>query len=254
VIDKVRLGTTKLLVSRISFGTTPLSGVSWKRESALSPEEGGRVLRRALELGINYWDSAEGYGSHLHIREALKGVERSNIVISTKTNAKEEYEVRKCIKTSLQELGSEYIDIYYLHRINSLKELRRKRKVIKALVKLREEGFIRHIGVSSHSHRVIDAVVELPEVEVIMAKINKIGYRTESPPQLMLNALSSAYDAGKGVVIMKVLAYGKLSIREALEWALRLPFVHTVCIGMRTIKEVEENVRLYHEIKEGTKS
>lgn len=59
-IDRVKFGNTDLRVSRLSFGTIPFGGRGWRRDPAISPEEAGKVLKRAYELGVNYWDSAEG--------------------------------------------------------------------------------------------------------------------------------------------------------------------------------------------------
>lgn len=157
------------------------------------------------------------------------------MIISTKTKTSTKEEAWYCIKNSLNELGTEYIDIYYMHYVNSIEEFKRRAGAFKALIEAKESGLIKHIGLSTHKAEVVRAMIEVPEIEIIMAKVNKIGYQTESPPEEMLKAIREAYEAGKGICIMKVLAYGKLSIREALEWSLSLPYIHTVCIGMRTI-------------------
>ncbi len=249
LVDKVVLGKTGLKVSRLSFGTTPLGGRSWRREPAIPPEEGGIILEQALRLGINYWDTAEGYGTHAHVREGLRRVRREEVVISTKTNACTEEEAWKCITRSLNELGTDYIDIYFMHYVNRPEELKRRQGALRAMLEAKESRLIKHIGLSTHRAEVVEVAASMPEIEVLMAKVNKLGYRTESPPERMLEALEKAYEQGKGICIMKVLAYGMLSVEEAFRWAFRIPFVHTVCVGMRTMRELEENVRIYLKVK-----
>ena len=251
LVDKIKLGKTNLYVSRISFGTIPFGGRGWRKDPAITPEEAALVLERAFRLGINYWDTAEGYGTHIHVREGLKRVKREEVVISTKTKAVSKEEAWQCIKNSLSELDTNYIDIYYMHYVNSIEEFRRRSGALEALLEAKDSGMIKYIGVSTHKAEVVKFLIEIPEIDVIMAKVNKIGHRIESPPEMMLEALQEAYNAGKGICIMKILAYGKLNIREALEWALSLPYVHSICIGMRTIQEVEENLRIYNELIEG---
>ena len=68
-MDRTILGPTGLNVSRLCFGTIPFGERGWRKDPSVAPEEAGKVLRRAFELGLNFWDSAEGYGSHPHVRE-----------------------------------------------------------------------------------------------------------------------------------------------------------------------------------------
>lgn len=93
----------------------------------------------------------------------------------------------------------------------------------------------------------MEKVIELPEIDVIMAKLNKTG-RMDCPLNDMLKAVEKAYDKGKGIVSIKLLAYGDLGVREGLEYSLNLPFIHSSCLGIRTIQELEQDVETYRTI------
>lgn len=246
-MEKILFGRTGLKVSRICFGTIPFGGKGWRKDPYLEPTEAGKVLKRAFELGINFWDTAEGYRSHPHVREGLKYVPREEIILSTKTTQKTYEGAKESLKKTLQEIGTDYIDIYYLHYVKSPEDLENRKGAIQAFKEAIDEGYVRHIGVSTHWNEVVEKLLEFLEIEVVMVKLNKIG-RMDSPLQAMLKAVEKAYINGKGIVCMKIAAYGDLSIREGLEYALNLPFIHSVCLGMRTIQEVEEDVKIYQRI------
>ena len=248
-MDKIILGQTGLEVSRLSFGGIPFGGRGWRKDPYVPPKVAAKVLKRAFDLGINFWDTAERYGSYPHFREGLKLVNREKIILSTKTR-EESYEGAKTsIRNSLQELGTEYIDIYYLHFVNELESLEaRRRGALKALIEAKEKGLVRHIGLSTHRSNIVEKALEIPEIEVFMVKMNKIEERMQCTLKDMLKAAKKAYEKGKGIVVIKILAYGKLTVEEGLEWALNLPFVHSVCLGMRTMQELEEDVEIYNKI------
>ena len=108
-VPKVKLGSTGLEVSKLGIGPP----------TNLSPEEGDRLLIGSYELGVNFWDTSDDYGSHPHIASALKYVPRKDVVISTKTYAKNGKEATESLKNSLKELETDYLDIFLLHFVQS---------------------------------------------------------------------------------------------------------------------------------------
>jgi aryl-alcohol dehydrogenase-like predicted oxidoreductase len=70
-MDKIILGNTGLTVSRLCFGGIPFGGTGWRRDPSMEPKDAGKVLKRAFELEINFWDTAEGYKSHPPIGQGL---------------------------------------------------------------------------------------------------------------------------------------------------------------------------------------
>ena len=106
-IPKVRLGRTELYVTKTSFGALPVQRIGH--------EAARKLLRRAYESGINYFDTANMYtDSEEKIGEALHDV-RQNIVISTKSGGKDKKTVREHIELSLRRMRTDYIDLFQFH-------------------------------------------------------------------------------------------------------------------------------------------
>lgn len=248
-ISKTRLGPTDLKVSVMGFGTIPFGGKSWKKAPSIPPVRGGKVLTKALELGINYWDTAEGYNTHPHVREALAQVRRSDVVISTKSTRKSLDGVRARVERSLAELDTSYIDLYFLHAVDSVPDLRERCSgALRAMEEARNEGLIRFIGLSTHQAKVVNAAADVEDIDVILAPVNKTGHMpSDNSRDEMVSAIEKAYDAGKGMALMKILAYGDVTLEEGLEFSLSVP-AHTTLIGMRNLKELEEDVEIFHRV------
>ena len=143
-------------------------------------------------------------------------------------------------------MGTDYLDIYYLHAVRA-EDLQRREGALRALVEARDVGLVNHIGVSTHWNTTVGKVTELSEIDVVMVKLNKKG-RMDCPLNDMLKAVEGAYAKGKGIVSMKLLAYGDLGVREGLEYSINLPFIHSACIGIRTLQELEQDVETYKTI------
>ena len=111
-MEKIKFGRTNLMVSRVGFGALPIQRISL--------EDAGYLLRKAYDNGINFFDTARGYtDSEEKIGYALSDV-RSNIIIATKTHAKDKKTLFKDLETSLKTMKTDYIDIYQLHNPSEL--------------------------------------------------------------------------------------------------------------------------------------
>lgn len=107
IMDKIRLGRTNLMVTRSGFGALPIQRVSL--------EEAKKILRKAYENGINFFDTARAYtDSEEKIGYSLADV-RSDIIIATKSHAKDKKSLLRDIEISLSKLKTDYIDIFQLH-------------------------------------------------------------------------------------------------------------------------------------------
>jgi len=256
-VPLVSLGNTGLKVSKLGFGTVDF-GVPLN----LSPEEGGRILMESYKLGTNFWDSSDDYGSHPHIASALKLVPRKEVIVSTKTSAKSGEEARKCLKSSLKELDTDYIDIFLLHYVKS-DWIYGCRRVLKELNEIKTTGIVRAIGLSTHSVTVVREASQFEEVDVIMticckasqALIRKLGDNfplEDGSIREMFQAIKLAHSSGKGVVAMKVLG-GRISgpapplarnYQSSIRSIANLDFVDAMVIGMRSLNEVKKNVKV----------
>jgi len=128
-LNRVRLGGTGLEVSRLCFGTEPFAirkgPDGMKSQGDLAPEAGGGVLRDALSMGVNFWDTSDDYGTHPHVRVGLSLVDRREVVVADKSNAATFEEGREAVDLSLASLGTDYVDLMLLHNV-PLKTVRRR--------------------------------------------------------------------------------------------------------------------------------
>lgn len=141
-MDNVRFGRTGLMVSRTGFGALPIQRITI--------EEAGRLLVKAYENGINFFDTARAYSdSEEKIGYALSEY-RKDIIIATKTMAKDRKELFTQLETSLSNLKTDYIDIYQLHNPDELPDPEDPESTYSAMLEAREKGMIRFLGITCH--------------------------------------------------------------------------------------------------------
>ena len=239
-IARAELGRTGLKVSRLAFGTGYLDG---------PVAAGTRLLVEAYELGVNFWDTSDDYGTHPHVARALREVGREDVVIATKTYAATATGARRSVTKALRELGVEAVDIFLLHAADSVAELKTKGPALEGLAQAREAGLIRAVGVSSHSREVLSRLLALPEVDVALVVVNRTGaWMKDARPREMGAVIRRLYQSGRGVYGMKALGSGQVTgaeVTPALRWAFRFPYAHSICVGMTTEEELRSNVRLW---------
>ena len=242
-----RLGQTGLMVSRLSFGTGALAG--------LTPRVGGELLVKAFGIGANLWDGSSDYGTYAHMRYALKHIPREQVIIVTKTYAENDDQTERDVATALRKLGTDYIDILLLHytRPEWLGQPPRLPVSILDQKKLRR---VRALGISTHSVATVRLAAEMPEVQVVETVVNQggrfnasdgtIGEIEDGTSLEMLSALKIIRSAGRGVIAMKVLGSGILrdAPTAAIHWVAALSEVDTMCIGMRSLQEIETDARI----------
>ena len=111
-MEKVRFGKTGLMVSKVAFGGIPIMRIS--------RAEAAHIVREAINLGINFIDTAHGYtDSEEKIGEAIKGMKREDIIIASKSPANDKQAFNEHLDLSLKRLGVEYIDIYQFHGVST---------------------------------------------------------------------------------------------------------------------------------------
>lgn len=148
-MDKTIFGRTGLSVSVMGLGCGGPSGLG--RKTNKSEAESIAIVRQALDLGVNFIDTAESYQTESMVGAALQGVDRDQVVISTKKSYREEISpklVRQGCEESLRRLGTDYIDIYNLHGVALQDYPKLRAEILPTFQDLRDEGKIRFIGVS----------------------------------------------------------------------------------------------------------
>lgn len=251
-VPPVKLGNTGLEVSKLGFGTFDFGIPSLN----ISPKEGGRILIESRKFGINFWDTAEGYGTHPHVAYALKHLPRGEVVVSTKTYVRSIKGVKESLKNSLKELGTDYVDVFMLHCVER-GEIGKCRQLLKWLSDAKTSGEIRAAGLSTHSVAVVREMARSDDVDVIMAvccgadqeTIDKFHGRVplkDGSINDMLHAIELAHSDGKGTVAMKVLGGGAPPFvedyRSSIKAIAQLSFVDAMVVGMRNLDEVRRNV------------
>lgn len=228
------LGRTGIKVKSLGFGGIPIQRVS--EEEAIS------VVRCCYDFGINYFDTARLYTvSEERIGKALEGV-REKVIIATKSAHRNKDGVLQDLETSMKNLRTDYIDIYQLHAVSSREaweQVTAENGALEALYEARDEGKIRHLGITSHDIDLLSEIVRKRIFETILVPYN---YLTTQPE---LELLPLCRRLNVGTVIMKPLGGGALSnARAALKFVMANESVDVVIPGMMTVSEVEENVSI----------
>ncbi len=209
-MKRVQLGSTGIGIFPLIYGTLPLGPL----QAGIAPREGGRLIRHALEQGITMLDTAALYGTYPHVREGLKGW-RGEVTIATKTHAADAAGAREHVELALRELGRERLDIVHIHGARVADPFTERTAVLEALLMMKQEGKIAHVGLSSHYIEAFRKTASHPEIEVVHPLINKNGMGIlDGTAAEMAGAIAACAGSGQGVYAMKALAGGNL-ISEA---------------------------------------
>jgi len=241
-MNKVALGNTGLRITPLIYGTLPLGPL----QAGLSPAEGGRLIRHALELGVNMLDTAELYETYAHIRAGIEGF-RGELFIASKTHAPDAALARAHVERALRELGRERLDLVLLHGARIADPFVERTEVLEELLRMKAEGKIGHVGLSSHFIAAIRKAADHPEIEVVHPLINRIGMGIlDGTPVEMAEAILACSRSGTGVYAMKALAGGNLiaEARASIRYVLDLPGVDALALGMLSEEEIEANLSL----------
>jgi predicted aldo/keto reductase-like oxidoreductase len=261
------LGKTGLKVTSLGFGcmTTP------------DPT----VIRRAADLGINLFDTARVYqngNNERMVGVALKDV-RQKVIISSKSTAKAKAELLADLDTSLRELGTDYLDIWYLHVKNEPEQV--TPDLLEAQQMAKQSGKIRFAGVSTHFNmdKMLAYLAKAGQVDVVLTTYNfamrsvdaAMNANPDAPKTDMTEAIRSARKTGLGIVVMKVMAGGVSRVQRgdrvyganpqelskrlgqpgapaaAIKWALQNESVDTAEVCMSNHDELDENLRAMAE-------
>ncbi len=242
-MEKVRLGKTNMMVTRLGFGGIPIQ--------RLSEEDAVAVVRKCLDLRITFIDTANAYTtSEERIGKAIAG-RRKGLILATKSGARNREGVEKHLNLSLERLEVDYIDLYQFHGVSTFKDLETvldpegPRAVLEDA---RKAGRIRHIGITSHSMDVAKEAVKSGQFETLMFPFNFI---TSEPADELL-PLAKEYDVG--FIVMKPLAGGMLdNATVAFKYLLQFPDVVSIP-GIEQTWEIEEIVKIYQGPKQMTEA
>jgi aryl-alcohol dehydrogenase-like predicted oxidoreductase len=244
--DRIKLGPRGVELSRLAMGTgTDGVGGSSNQTRKLGMAGLANLFDAAYDQGVTFWDSADQYGTHPHVKEALKRVKRERVTILSKTHASTEKEMRADLDRFRRELGTDYIDILLLHCMMDDDWPERKKGAMAVISEAQEKGIVRTHGTSCHTLGALKAAARNPWVEVDLARINPAQAQMDSDPATVISVLKQMKAAGKGVIGMKILGAGALRNRvdESLQFALSLDCVDCFTIGSESRAEMEDLLR-----------
>jgi aryl-alcohol dehydrogenase-like predicted oxidoreductase len=243
--DKVTLGKTGVQVSLVGMGTGSHGSGQASNQTRLGVKGFTKVVRHALDRGVCFFDVADQYGSHVYLREALKGVPRDQYVLQTKTHATNFADARSHLERYRMELGVEYIDIVLLHCMQKAGWPAENRGSMEYLAKAKEEKIIRAHGTSCHGMDPLRTAAKNPFVEVDLARINPEGLiMDDKKPDEVASQLEEMHAAGKGVIGMKILGEGRFKEPErrdaSLRFVLGLGTVDAFIIGFESAEQIDD--------------
>lgn len=235
------LGRTKLKVSVLGFGTIRTSNAA--------------VIHRGLELGINFFDTAECYrrgNSEVDLGKALRG-RREQVVVATKWHTDGHTPAKDLLESldgSLQRLGMDYVDLIQIHGAETEAQVNSD-ELWEAFTTARQAGKARFHGLSTHGNQaaVIRAAIKSGRYDAVLPAHNAMTATSVGP------AIQEAHRAGLGVIVMKALAPAHEGKQEealaklhgnpyqrAIQWVVQDRNVSTVIVDMPTFDELEEDV------------
>lgn len=243
-MDYKYLGNTNIKVSQLGFGALTLS----RLQKNLTYSESEYLLDAALEYGINFFDTSEFYDNYYNL-SSLSKHRNKDIVVISKSYAYTKEGARKSVEKALRELKRDYIDVFCLHEQESALTLKGHHEAILELEKMKKEGLIRAVGISTHFIDCVKSAAENQHVEIIQAITNYQGVGiVDGTLMEMTKALEYAQSKGKGIYGMKVLGGGSLheDILKSFEFIKNYPYIDAFALGIGDISELKLAVEFFN--------
>jgi len=233
-MNTIPLGDTGLKVSAVGFGGIPIT--------RLPPDEAAGLIRRALEGGVNFIDTAYSYpGSEERIGLAVRGLPRERFVIASKDASRDGAMFARHVDESLQRLGQAWLDVMQLHNVSdraTWDDVRAARGALPALLRLRDRGLVRHVGVTCHNAELAAELVETRLFETVQVPFNFIA---DEATELVARCV----EKGIGFIGMKPFAGGAIEDAVlALGFLQEYPSAVPIP-GIETRAELEQVLELY---------
>jgi predicted aldo/keto reductase-like oxidoreductase len=234
-MDKVRLGRTNLIVTKLGWGGIPIQRA--EESQAVS------LLRGVVEMGVDLLDTARGYtNSERRIGLALQKIDKP-VILSSKSPVRTD-KIYDQVHESLRQLQVKKVHIYHLHNVSKFEDYEKVMGpggAYEGLKRARDEGLIDHIGLTSHSLDVLERVLEENHFEVIMACYSFLE------PEAAQKVLPLARAKDVGVLTMKPFSGGVIEeVGPALRFVLSTPDVVPIP-GSETLEKARENWRVFSE-------
>jgi aryl-alcohol dehydrogenase-like predicted oxidoreductase len=242
----VTLGSTGLAVSELCIGTLPMGPL----QTNVPLDTAAEILLKAMENGVNFFDTAQIYRTYPYLQKASKQFGK-DVIIASKSTAADYKGMEDAITEAMKELDREYIDIFHLHAARVDETVFEQRAgAIEALLKAKQKGYVRFIGISSHHPGAVAKAAQVPEMDVVYPLVNKagMGILAGGLPK-MLESIELLRKSDKGMYAMKALAGGYLvgEMLDAIGYVRAIPGMQSVSVGVVTIEELNLQLRIFND-------
>lgn len=217
------------------------------------PETAHKMLERALDFGINYWDTARSYQNSEELMGPVVEKRRKEIFLVSKSSTKTYDTFMKELEGSLKALRTDHIDLYHMHNWQPNKgdtSPKAREGAFKAVIKAKEQGIIKHFGVTGHSGP--DILIECIKAFDPDALLTIFPANRPDNGRYEDELLPLAVERNMGVIAMKTVKHVKNSDeqpRELVRYALSLPGVSTAIVGTGDIDHLESNAKMATSFK-----
>ena len=225
-MSKIQLGSTGITIEKNGFGCLPIQRVT--------KEEAAYLLRKAVDGGMNYFDTARAYSdSEEKVGYAFSGM-RDKVVIATKTGAQTAEGMWKDLESSLNMLGTDYIDIYQFHNPAFCPRPGGEDGLYDVALTAKKQGKIRHIGITNHRLAVAKEAIASGLYETLQFPFCYLAVEAD------FEIVQMCKEKNMGFISMKALS-GGLITNSAAAYAFQAQFDHVLPIwGVQREKELDE--------------
>ena len=251
-VSRSVLGKTGAKTSRLGLGL----GSRFWRPFSEDPEKTEEILTLALSYGINYWDTARGYGESEEMIGPTVEKHRDKIYLVSKSPSRDYDGFMRDLETGLKLLRTDHIDLYHLHNMNPNKDDMDaiEKGAAKAAMKAREEGMIKNFGLTGHTGP-----------EILMEGINRwnpAAVMSVFPADRPMDGayedklLPLAREKNVGMIAMKSIRHARNTSwpgPQLIRYAMSLPGITTTIVGLDSVAHLKENVEMASNFKPMTK-
>lgn len=254
-LQKVKLGNSGLETTLLGIGTGVHAG---NRTSFLTKQDKNKslaLLRHAYDRGIRNFDCADTYGTHELVAEALDGMKREEIHLTSKIwfrdggiPENERPDANIVVDRFRKELNTDYIDLVQIHCMVDENWTETMKPQMDILSDLKAKGIVKAHGVSVHSLDAMKDAVNHPWVDVIHVRINPYGIAMDKPePEEVVEVIQQLYESGKGIIGMKLVGNGKLrddskKIDDSLKFVFGLGTISAAIVGFEEIEQIDNYI------------
>lgn len=231
----------KTNVSKICYGTLSLSFL----QNLDTLENKIELLNYAYEKGINFFDTAELYDNYNILKEFIKDKDRDKLIIATKSYAYDTKTAEYSVNKALKEMNTDYLDVFMLHEQENGNNFLGHYEAVERFMKYKDEGIIRHFGISTHRVAAVRDCIQFKEIEFVFPLINKQGIGIQDGTiDDMIEAVNKAKKNNKFIMAMKIYGGGHLinNAKDAFDFAKNLSAIDSIAIGMSTKEEIDANI------------